>query len=65
MGRRQKGEFREAKNLIKRIRNDMSIIPDKPLKMTLENGAVVPNFITVTDSAIPYINDIQEIEMLR
>ena len=42
------------------------MIPDKPLKMTLENGAVVaPNFLTVTDSAMPYINDAEEMAMLR
>ena len=39
-------------------------MPDKPLKMTLENGAVASNFVYVTDSAVPYTSENDEMAML-
>ena len=39
-------------------------MPDKPLKMTLENGAVSSNLLYVTDSAVPYTSEHDEMAML-
>ena len=47
------GELREEKTLMNRTLKEVSMIPDKPLRMTLRNGAVSPNFAKVTDSATP------------
>ena len=47
------GEVIEAKKLMKITLKAVSTIPDKPLKTTFENGAVIPNLLQVMDSATP------------